>query len=212
MEYLLPLAGVALIHALAIMSPGPSFLLVVHASAGGGRRTGVATAFGVGSASLVLACAAMFGLTVIFKQADWLYMALRLAGGLYLVYLGLRLWLAAKRPLPDGGALEAGEAAAFRAFRSFRVGLVAQIVNPKAVLYFGSVFITLLPPHAPLWVLGAVLAIVFVNEFTWLVLIAVAFSGARARTAYQRLKSWIDRIAGGFLAALGLSLIVNDGR
>jgi threonine/homoserine/homoserine lactone efflux protein len=209
MDYLLPLAAVTLIHALAIMSPGPSLVLVVHASAGGGRRTGVATAFGVGTASLVLACAAMFGLTVIFKQADWLYMALRIAGGLYLVHLGVRLWLAAKRPLPDAGTVRAGETAAFR---SFRVGLVAQIINPKAVLYFGSVFITLLPPHAPLWVLGAVLGIVFVNEFTWLVLIAVAFSGARARAAYQRIKSWIDRIAGGFLAALGLSLIVNDGR
>jgi RhtB (resistance to homoserine/threonine) family protein len=209
MEYLVPLAGVALVHALAIMSPGPSLLLVVHASAGGGRRTGVATAFGVGAASLVLACTAMFGLTVIFKQADWLYMALRIAGGLYLVYLGMRIWFAAKQPLPDDGAPATGEAAAFR---SFRVGLVAQIVNPKAVLYFGSVFITLLPPHAPLWVMAAVLAIVFVNEFTWLVLIAVAFSAARARATYQRIKSWIDRIAGGFLAALGLSLIVDDGR
>jgi RhtB (resistance to homoserine/threonine) family protein len=191
------------------MSPGPSLVLVVHASAGSGRRTGVATAAGVGTASLVLACTALFGLTVIFKQADWLYMALRFLGGFYLVYLGARLWLAAKDPLPEAGTLKGDETATLR---SFRVGLLAQIVNPKAVLYFGSVFITLLPAGAPSWVLAAVLGIVFVNEFIWLGLVAVAFSGARARAAYQRVKSWIDRIAGGFLAALGMSLIVDDGR
>ncbi len=157
----------------------------------------------------MLACAALFGLTVLFQQADWLYTALRVLGGLYLAYLGLRLWLASGQPLPNGGETSGGS---LDRKRLFRIGFLAQIVNPKAVLYFGSVFIALLPPEAPVWVLAAVLGIVFVSEFTWLVLVAIAFSGAHARGAYQRAKSWIDRIAGGFLAALGLSLIVNNGR
>lgn len=209
MEYALALLGVALANAVAILSPGPSFLVVAHTAAGKSRRSGVAAALGVGVSSLILASAALFGLSVLFAQVEWLYLAVRILGGAYLVYLAVRLWMGAREPLvfaePDGARDRSSH-------RAFRIGFLTQLANPKAVLFFGSVFVTLLPPALPAWMFAAVLAVVFLNEFTWLLLVAVILSARRAQRIYARMKAGVDRVAAGVLGALGLRLIVDDVR
>ena len=209
MEYALALAGVALANAVAILSPGPSFLMVAHTAAGRSRQTGVVAALGVGVSSLILASAALFGLSVLFTQVEWLYLAVRILGGAYLVYLGVRLWMGARTPL---AFVEPERARGQDLRRAFRIGFLTQLANPKAVLFFGSVFVTLLPPELPAWMFAAVLATVFLNEFTWLLLVAVVLSAKRAQRIYAGIKTWIDRVAGGVLGLLGLRLIVDDVR
>lgn len=207
MEYLVPLLGFALAHALAVASPGPSFLFISHTAALRSRRAGVLGAFAMGWGGLIWAAAALFGLQAIFAQVLWLETAIRLAGAAYLVYLGIRLVLSRREPGPTDAAPEAAtERPPKRAGRLFLDALLLQLSNPKVIVFFGSIFAVLLPSGAPPWVGWAALGIVFVNEFWWYSLVAVVFSTGPTRRFFYRWKVWINRVAGTVLALLGIRL------
>jgi threonine/homoserine/homoserine lactone efflux protein len=91
-------------------------------------------------------------------------------------------------------------------WQGFLRALTLQLSNPKIMVFFGSIFLSVLPQHMPAWMIGAVLAIVAFDEFTWFALLALLFSGGPARAFYGRAKVWLDRIMGGALALLGLRL------
>ncbi len=207
MQYLIPLAGLALAHLIAAASPGPAFIVALQESVARDRRAGVAAAVGIALGSFLWALLVVLGVGLLLQQASWLYGSLRLLGGLYLIYLGICLWRGAARPLVLPGP---GAAAPASALRSLRLGLLTQLVNPKAAVFFGSIFLTFLPPELPLWVTGVVLANIFAVEFLWYLAVALLFSTGRVRRAYTCAKLWIDRVAGGCLAALGIKLALSE--
>ena len=142
-------------------------------------------------------------------QAGWLYLGLKVAGGFYLVYLGIRLWCSASEAIAVEGA---GERASAQRVRSFAIALATQLGNPKAAVIYGSIFAALLPAQPPLWMCLALPPLILLVEAGWYVVVAMAFSSARPRAAYLRSKRWIDRLAGSVLGVLGVRLIVDAGR
>lgn len=206
METFVVLATLAAVHLAAVISPGPSLIVVARTSVAVAPSAGLLAALGMGLGSLVWALAALFGLTLLFEIAPWLYAAMKVAGAVFLLFLALTMWRQASRPfavaLGDNGRSPAASS-------SFGTGLLTQLSNPKVVVFFGSVFVTLLPSEPPLAMLLGVLAIVFLNEFGWFALVAYLFSRERPRTLYLRGKAWIDRIFGTFLGGLGLSLLLD---
>lgn len=212
MTYLLPLLGLAAVHLMAAASPGPSFVLVAQTAVGSGRRAGLLAAFAMMLGALIWAAAALYGLQALFARFEWLYLAMRIGGGLYLLYLALMLWRHAPEPLPEPSA--AGDKTTgdkttgdkTGAVQGFVRALLLQLSNPKVMVFFGSIFLALLPAHPPTGMQIATLAIVAFNEFTWYALITLLFSGGPARAIYRRAKFWLDRIMGGALALLGLRL------
>src|SRR5215472_10552312 len=101
MDYIFVLLGLAVVHLLAVASPGPSTVLVVQTAAVAGRRGGLLAAFAMMVGALLWASAALFGLQALFARFEWLYLAFRIAGGIYLIYLALMLWRHARDPLPE---------------------------------------------------------------------------------------------------------------
>ena len=99
MEYVAALAGLALVHLLAVASPGPSTVLVIQTSAVSGRRAGLLAAFAMMLGAIVWAAAALYGLQILFARFEWLYVAFRIAGAIYLIYLGFMLLRHAGAPL-----------------------------------------------------------------------------------------------------------------
>jgi threonine efflux protein len=77
------------------------------------------------------------------------------------------------------------------------------------VIFFSSIFVALLPPHAPLWLRLAVVGIVCVQEITWYTTVAFVFSRPRVQAAYRRLSQWIERALGTVLIGLGLRILVG---
>jgi threonine/homoserine/homoserine lactone efflux protein len=205
-EYVAALAGLALVHLLAVASPGPSTVLVIQTSAVSGRRAGLLAAFAMMLGAVVWAAAALYGLQILFARFEWLYVAFRIAGAIYLIYLGFMLLRHAGAPLPeaDPAAAQAG------VWQGFVKALLLQLSNPKVMVFMGSIFISLLPAQPPAWMDATVLAIVAINEFTWFALLALLFSGSTARAFYRRTKVWLDRIMGGVLAALGVRLVLSN--
>jgi len=205
MEYAVVLAGLAFVHLLAVASPGPSTVLVIQTAAASGRRAGLLVALAMTLGAVAWAAAALYGLQALFARFEWLYIAMRIAGGAYLMWLAVMLWLHAGTPMP-----EIAEGKKSGGWEAFAKALMLQLSNPKVIVFFGSIFISLLPAQPPAWMDATVLTIVAVNEFTWFALLTLLFSGYAVRAFYRRTKLWTDRLMGSVLGLLGLRLALGD--
>ena len=191
------------------ISPGPSFILVAQTSVARSCRSGLAAALGMGAGGAAFGALALLGLHALLAQAAWLFLALKLLGGAYLLYLALRLWRGAAEPpvVQDGAGVRA---AAVRG--PFLLGLATQLSNPKTAVVYGSVSAAFLPPSLPAWVFLILPLMIFAIEAGWYAVVALAFSAEGARAAYLRSKVLADRAAGAVMGALGVKLIVEAAR
>lgn len=194
--------------AIGAMSPGPSFVVVVRASAALSRRDGLAAALGMGIGGLTFAALALAGLQAVLMQVPLLYLVLKVAGGAYLIYLGIRIWRGAKTPLATNGGQPAGSG--WR--KSFAIALATQLSNPKTAIWYASVFAAFLPHPIPGWMFWTLLPLIFALEAGWYTIVALLFSAARPRAIYLGAKLWIDRFAGGVVGLLGGKLVLEAVR
>jgi threonine/homoserine/homoserine lactone efflux protein len=197
-----PLATLWIVHLMAVMSPGQAFVVVSRTALQSGRGAGIAAALGMGVGILPWAIGAMLGLAVLFDRLPWLYAGLRVAGGLYLLYVAFNVWRHAAAPIAEGH-----EARRDTPMAAFRKGLFTQVANPKVAIFFASIFVAVLPPGAPLWLDLLILGILAVNEVAWYTAVSVLFSTAAPRRAYLAAKAGIDRVMAGALGILGGKLI-----
>jgi len=204
MEYLPSLATIAGLVLLGCISPGPNFLVVTSTAMSVSRGAGLAAGLGVALASRTWAFLAVAGLALVLQQAAWLFTALRLAGAGYLVYLGIKIILGARKPMPLPGRSGAAASAA----SNVRSGFLTSMTNPKAAAFFSSLFVVTLPVGAPAWVYGAVLVIVTVLSTAWHCGLALFFSLGPVQAAYRRFKAAISTVMGGVLVLLGVRLLV----
>lgn len=200
-------AIVAILVALMLgaMSPGPSFVIVARNAIGLSRGDGLATALGMGVGGVFFSGIALLGLYTLLATVEWLYVGLKVAGGVYLVYLAVKIWRGAAQPL----AFDNAQRAATNVRKSFWVGLSTQLSNPKTAVYYGSIFAALLPQHPPLWCYFTLPPAIFAIEAGWYTVVAMCFSSRRPREIYLAWKAWIDRVAASAVAALGLRLILT---
>jgi threonine/homoserine/homoserine lactone efflux protein len=185
---------------LGAMSPGPSFLMVAHTAAGTSRLAGLAAALGMSVGGATWSASALLGLAAVFQALPHLFLLVRIAGGLYLIWLAIRIWIGATTPLPEA-RMSAGSLRS-----AFLRALGTQLSNPKVAVFFASVFVALIPPGAGIGLKLAAVAIVFTCELCWYSVVAWALSGPASRAAYGRMKLWIDRISAAVLALIAARL------
>jgi threonine efflux protein len=148
-------------------------------------------------------CAAVLcGLTVLFRLFPWLYGILKIAGGCYLVFIGVTFWRGA------AGANSAN--VRLYAQSGFMKGLSVGLTNPKAVVYFGSIFTLFVKPGAPAWFQLAAVGVATFDTLVWFGLVAMFFSHASVRAVYDRVRRSIGRITGAGMMAFGARLIVAE--
>ena len=200
--------GLILLALLAgVLSPGPSFVMAARTAVAKSRDDGLVLSLGlaIGAASIAALCLA--GLHAVLMAVPVLYMALKLAGGLYLAYIAWNIWKGAPQPL-DVGSIDHAVAPIKRDLvASFRLGLITSVSNPKTAIVYGSVFAALLPAHFPL--IGSLLVAfgALFMEFSWYAIVVLVLSSPAPRAAYMRGKTAIDRIAAGVMGLLAARLI-----
>jgi threonine/homoserine/homoserine lactone efflux protein len=195
---LLGFFGVA---ALVIVTPGQDTALTIRNTLRGGRRGGVLTAFGVSTAQCCWALATSAGLAALLVASEPVFMALRLVGAAYLIFLGVQSLVRAVRG-GEGGEEEPGGRGRARR-RPFRQGLVSNLGNPKMAVFFTSLLPQFAHSFAGLLVLGLVFAAM---TATWLS--AYAFAVAKAGDVLRRsaVRRVIDAVVGAVLVAFGSRL------
>jgi threonine/homoserine/homoserine lactone efflux protein len=136
----MPATGQVLAFALAsvilIVIPGPGVLFIVGRALSHGRLTAVATALGHSVGSYCVAALVAVGLGALLQRSDQVFLAVKLAGALYLVWLGGH---AVRHRKDLAGALEAAAPAPRQGWRAFRDGIVVGLTNPKAYILFGAI-------------------------------------------------------------------------
>ena len=192
--------AVGLICLLAIMSPGPNFVAVTHRAVTSPRREALALVAGIACISGFWAGAALFGLGVVFKLFPWLFWAVKLAGAAYLAWFGLGLLRHASSPLaPRSGSAEPGSS-----WRAFRDGVVTNLSNPKAMVFYASVFAGAVPVGSSTPTMLVMVAMVPLIALGWYGLVALLLSSQRASQGYRRVKPWLERGCGLLLIGFAL--------
>ena len=197
--------SIVLIHLAAAMSPGPSFVVSVRTAACDGFWVATGLALGFGLGAVLWAFAAMAGLAVLFELVPVLFTTLKLIGAAFLLFIAYMMWKHASAPLeqPENTAAPRTIGVAIR------FGFLTFATNPKPAIFFGAVFVGLVPADTPLIWRAAILAAVFVNETMWYILVARIFSLPKARAGYIRLKATIDRAFGTLIALFGLKIALT---
>lgn len=196
---------VALVHLIALMSPGPDFFFVSQTAASRSRREAMMGVVGISLGIVVWAGVALMGLHLILQKMAWLHQIIMVGGGIYLCWMGWQL-LRSARAQQAPPAAEA-QVALPKAGRSFIRGFLTNLSNPKAVIYFGSVFSLFVGDSVGTGARWGLFLLIVAETFVWFSLVAVVFALPAMRRGYQRLAKWIDGVAGVLFTGFGLHLI-----
>jgi len=200
----------AVVHLLAVAAPGPDFAVTVRQCLRFGRKAGIGVALGIGAGMSVHVVYTMLGASVILHATPWLMGLAELLGGAYLLYLAVSFIRQSMRAQPvTDPALQknsAGGTTSMSFRKSFAIGFIANVLNPKASLFFLAVFTTLISPATPLAVQVFYGAWICGMNAVWFVFVSVVFTRARVRQAFLRAGRWVDLTVGSILGAFSLRL------
>ncbi|SAK85849.1 LysE family translocator [Caballeronia ptereochthonis] len=193
------------------VTPGPDTAYIVGRSVAQGRGAGIVSALGISAGCIVHTLACAFGLTAILAASATAFTVIKIAGAIYLIYLGARLILA-KHDADANAAREtqASEKAAPKSLRQlFAQGFVTNVLNPKVVLFFVSFFPQFVAADSQHKTLAFLtLGIVFIAMSTvWNSFVAWIAGSVTERFAGKvGVKKWLDRGVGGAFVGLGIKL------
>lgn len=199
------LAGAG-VHLLAVMSPGPNFLVASRTAMAHSRRAAQWVTVGFTTGSFAIVLAGFLGASAVFTRSERLYETLRLAGAAYLVWLGLKalwsLWRSRGAEPREAGPVGATPTAA----QAYRLGLLTIASNAKAFVYFVVFFTSIVPPDLPVAARATLVVVMPLITFTWYSFIAWAFSGNLVRGWYARLRIPVEALFGCLLLIIGIEV------
>ena len=201
--FLLPIATLLLFGA---MAPGPSFILVAQTAMSKSRSEAICISIGLGLGASSFAFIASMGLIALFEAVPELYLAFKVLGGLYLCYLGVKMWRASKSKVVSTDAELTNKPAHFKAVA---LGLATQLSNPKTAIVFSSVFAAMLPVKVPTHTTSILVVGVFVLNFSWYFLVSILLSSPKAQANYLRFKSYINKGSSVLMGSMGSKFVAE---
>ena len=204
------LMTLATVHFIALMSPGPDFALVVQNATRYGRQTGGYIALGLSCGILLHAILSLTGVSYVVQQHPTLFAVMQLAGGSYLLYLGVSavkgVWQAMHHPQPATSQTRQTQLLNNKR-QAFSRGFATNILNPKALIFFVSLMSSLVPADMSLTGKGLALAILFGLPLFWFSLLAWALSAKRLQKKLQSMTIYIDGLCGAIFILLGSTIL-----
>jgi threonine efflux protein len=189
----------------ALILPGPDFVGVVRSSLTRGTTAGLLTTLGVTIGLGMYATLSLLGLSAVLVKYQWLTWAVRVLGGAYLVYLGIRLLRAKPAKMEDAAAQGPLRG------NAFLFGFFVTLTNPKAVVLFTSVFATAVTASTPHWLMALMIAITMASSLVWYSIVSLFMSSGPVMRRFQNARHWIERVAGASFILIG-GRIIADAR
>lgn len=194
------------IHLLAVASPGPDFLLVLKNSLAGSKKYGLVTASGLAAGTIVHVIYCLLGIAIVISQSIVLFNIIKVLGGAYLIYLGIKC-LKSKKSRSDTLLLDKNFAQKTNLVEAFREGFITNALNPKATMFFLSVFTMVITPETTIATKIIASAGMIINTFIWFALVSLVFTQPRIQAWFANWKHRIDQTFGVMLCALGLKVV-----
>ncbi|MBV4493033.1 LysE family translocator [Pseudomonas oryzicola] len=194
------LIAISLFTLLAVISPGADFAMVTRSSYAQGRKAGLAAAVGIALGVQVHVLYTVLGIALIISHSPALFLAMKVLGAGYLIYLGYRLLTRRSQVSVDGEAGQAGSLVALR------TGFLTNALNPKTMLFVISAYTQVVQPGSSLALDLAYGGFMSFAHWAWFSLVAVFFSNAVLRKALLAKQQLVDRMIGVALIGLGLAV------
>jgi len=203
MEYLPLIGTVALLNLLAAVSPGPDFVMTVRNSLCYSRRAGIFTSLGISVALGVhlFYCAA--GIGYIISTSQVLFSVIKWIGAGYLIYMGVGSLLAKGSKLDLIDELKGPDLTRMQAFK---MGFLTNVLNPKATLFFLSLFTLVIGNSTPVYIILIISAIIILTAFTWFTIVSIFLAQQNVQKAFLKYERVINLTLGGFLILLGIKI------
>ena len=200
---------VTVVHLLAAASPGPDFALVTRQSLLHGRKAGIFASLGISLGLSIHILYSTAGLAaVIAHSAEWMNLV-KIAGGSYLIFLGINglrarqrneVFQQAKQTTSNGPSI-----------RHLTAGFFCNALNPKAPIYFLSLFTVVLSPNMPLPTLAVYGCWIMVLQMIWFTSLTYFLTDERIRSRLLPAGHWIDRTFGLVMVTLGIKVLTSSG-
>lgn len=211
-SYLQEFLTIALLHFLAVASPGPDFAVVTRYSLRHGRRVGLWVSLGIGTGILVHVTYSLLGVALIIHRYEWVYLSLLVVGALYLGFLGSQAIRSTPRnlsDLPGEGAVVRTARTDYSNSRAFGVGFLTNGLNVKATLFFLALFSTVIAPSTPNAVKAGYGLYMAVATAGWFCLLSYAMTWGPFYQRLWRYSHWLDRLMGAALLFLSFHLLLE---
>lgn len=200
MEYLPLIGTVALLNLLAAVSPGPDFVMTVRNSFCYSRRSGIYTSIGISLGLGVHLCYCAAGIGYLISSSVVLFSIIKLLGAGYLIYMGIGSILAKESKLEISDKQADTDLTRMQAFR---MGFLTNVLNPKATLFFLSLFTLVIGNATPLYIIAIISFIIIATALIWFIIVSIFFTKQSVRRLFLKYERSINRTLGGFLILLG---------
>lgn len=206
MDYLSEFITIAIVHLVAVASPGPDFAIVVRNSISYGRRIAMYTSVGIGLGILLHVAYSLIGLSVVIKTTPWLYSAISYLSAAYLLYLA---WGALRAGPADSAATisASSQSTMISVKKALMNGFLTNGLNPKATLFFLSLFTAIIDISTPLSVKALYGLYLALATGIWFCLLSYLLSTSKVAKLIGDKGYWLDRLMGVVLIALAIRLV-----
>lgn len=195
---------VALVHLLAVASPGPDFAIVVRQSITYGRTTALYTSCGVGMGIMIHVFYSLLGIGLIVSQSLVVFTIMKVAGAGYLMFIGYKAMRTKKVTLTFAGK-ETGQLPTAK--KAIWTGFLTNGLNPKATLFFLSLFTVVISPTTPIFIQFIYGVYMAAATALWFSMVSLLFGQDRIRHVFGKVGHWFERLMGLSLCLLGLRLL-----
>jgi len=202
--YLTQFLTVAMVHLLAVASPGPDFAIVVRQSITYGRKTALYTSCGVGMGIMIHVFYSLLGIGLIVSKSLMVFTIMKVAGAGYLMFIGLKAMRTKKVTLTFAGK-EYDQLPTPR--KAIWTGFLTNGLNPKATLFFLSLFTVVISPQTPIFIQFLYGIYMAVATALWFSMVSMLFGQQRIRYLFGTIGHWFERLMGLSLCLLGLRLL-----
>lgn len=206
--YWVEFLGLMAAFGLAAIMPGIDFTMVLRQSMANGRKAGIFTSLGIASAVVVHASYTILGIGLIISQSILAFNIVRFLGAAYLLYLGIQTLRA---PAPNPSTIDVSSAEPDQTiFKSFGIGFLTNLLNPKATIFFVSVFTTLVSPSTPLHIQFGYVGAMATMLFSWFALVAIFFTTPKVRAGFYAMGKWFNRATGMILIGMAAKVAMTQ--
>ena len=195
---------VALLHFFAVSSPGPDFILVTRQAIKLGRKAAIYTSLGIGIGILIHSLAAITGLTLLISSNPYLFLCMKLAASLYLFYLGLMSIIQTSETGNDIATTDSSE------LNSFLIGFITNVLNPKAIIFFVTLFSIVLNNSTSAALLTFYGLYMSAATFLWFLLISYVFTNKNLIEKYFYVLPAFEKIIGILLIIIASQIFIYE--
>ncbi len=195
---------IALAHFFAVASPGPDFAIVLKQSISHGRKNALYTSAGVGTAILLHVTYCLLGVALIISQSEQLFTGMKYIAALYLTYMGVQALRAKPAATAEQARLEKTKHSNIKAFY---IGFLTNALNPKATLFFLSLFTLVIDLDTPIFIQASYGLYMALATWIWFSILSLILSRQNVRLFFIRTGYWFDRGIGVILLVLAIRVI-----